>query len=318
MTYIQANTDGRLHPASEPSISPLNRGFLYGDAIYEVWRTYQGTIFAFEEHWQRLENSAKSLHLDLPLDRQRLIEEIRRTAQAFREKTGHAPDLYIRLQISRGSGAIGLDISLADKPSYVLLVQALKPLPEKWRCDGMRVSVARTLRRMHADTVNPAWKTGNYLNNILCLREAQSQGADEVLIPNLAGEISEASVSNFFFVRGATVVTPPLSAGILAGVTRKLVIEQVAPRAGIEVREETVRVEDLKVFQECFISSTTKELAPVSAIDEVPFAVGENTVTEKLRKTFNELVRDYIAAHPELNILSNSRVRSKGSASTVP
>src|SRR3954468_24497257 len=86
--YIQANTNGRLHSATEPSISPLNRGFLYGDAIYEVWRTYERTIFAFEEHWQRLEQSARALHMELPLDRARCLEEIHRTVQAFLKTTG--------------------------------------------------------------------------------------------------------------------------------------------------------------------------------------------------------------------------------------
>src|ERR1044072_6976790 len=107
--YIQANTDGRLHSASEPSISPLNRGFLYGDAIYEVWRTYGRTIFAFEEHWQRLEQSARALYMELPLNRTRFLEEACRTVKAFFENNGQANELYVRLQISRGAGAIGLD-----------------------------------------------------------------------------------------------------------------------------------------------------------------------------------------------------------------
>ncbi|EEF60705.1 aminotransferase class IV [Pedosphaera parvula] len=300
--YIQANTDGRLHPASEPSISPLNRGFLYGDAIYEVWRTYGCTIFAFEEHWQRLEQSARALYMELPLDRARFLGEVRRTVQAFFENNGQATEFYIRLQISRGAGAIGLDTGLADHASYVILVQPLKEQPEKWQQSGMRLSVATSLHRLHADTVNPAWKTGNYLNSILCLREARSRGADEVLMTNLAGEITEAAVSNLFFVRDQILITPPLSAGILAGVTRRFIIEQAAPRANLQVREETVRVEELKAFRECFLSSTTKEIASVAAIDEVKFAIGENGVAQKLREAFKEWVREYQAGHPELKI----------------
>ena len=103
LDYIQANTDGRLHAATEPSISPLNRGFLYGDAIYEVWRTYNGVIFGWEEHWDRLQRSADALYMELPLDPKRLLEEIRRTAQAFSGNVGAKPELYIRLQVSRMS-----------------------------------------------------------------------------------------------------------------------------------------------------------------------------------------------------------------------
>ncbi len=300
--YIQANTDGRLHSASEPSISPLNRGFLYGDAVYEVWRTYGGIIFSFDEHWQRLEQSAKALHMELPLDRSRLFTEIQRTVLAFLEKTERPAEFYIRLQISRGAGAIGLDTAFADQSSYVILIQPLKEQLEKWQRTGMRLSRAKEMHRLHTDTVDPAWKTGNYLNNILCLREAQSRGADEVVMTNLAGEITEAAVSNLFFVRGETLVTPPLSVGILAGITRRIILDQVAPRAGIDWREETIRVADLNTFQECFISSTTKEMASVRNIDETTYAVDENGVTQKLRKAFREVVRDYQARHPEWRI----------------
>jgi branched-chain amino acid aminotransferase len=301
MDYIQANTEGRLHPASEPSISPLNRGFLYGDAIYEVWRTYDGTIFAFEEHWRRLEQSAMALQMELPLDRGRLLREIRRTATAFFERAGGRPELYIRLQITRGAGPIGLKISLADRPGYVILIQSLKDVPEKWRRNGLRLSVPAGMRRLHPETVNPAWKTGNYLNNILCLGEAQARGADEVLMTNLAGEVTEAAVSNVFFVRGKTVITPPLSAGILAGITRGLVLD-TAERTGIPACEETIRLENLAAFQECFITSTTKEIVPVAAIDGTGYAVGEDTMTRKLQTAFQEHARSHVAAHPELKI----------------
>src|ERR1700712_5283831 len=114
-SYIQANTNGRLHSANEPSVSPLNRGFLYGDAIYEVWRTYHGVIFAWEEHWRRLEQSAAALHLSLPLQPDSALAEIQRTVAAYRRICPGADELYIRLQITRGAGAIGLDIALADR-----------------------------------------------------------------------------------------------------------------------------------------------------------------------------------------------------------
>lgn len=124
--YVQANTLGRLHAADEPSITPLNRGFLYGDAIYEVWRTYEGVLFAWDEHWDRLDRSAQALHMAVPFSRSMILAEVKKTVAAFRAKTGSTAEVYVRLQISRGGGSIGLDPALADEPLYVLLVQENK------------------------------------------------------------------------------------------------------------------------------------------------------------------------------------------------
>jgi len=290
-SYIQANTNGRLHAATEPSLSPLNRGFLYGDAIYEVWRTYHGVIFGWEEHWARLERSAAALHFVLPFSRQDILAEIRKTVAAFRERAPGVAEVYIRLQVTRGCGAIGLDIALADRADFVLLVQENKLFSaEKFRA-GLKLSLARELHRNPADALNPAWKTGNYLNNILCLREARARGADEVVITNQAGEITEAAVSNIGFVRDGVVVTPSLSAGILAGITRDLLITKVAPKAGVAVREETIRPEDLSGIQEAFLLSSTKDLTPIAGIDDCTFTLGEDTVTLRLKRAFAEYAR---------------------------
>ena len=290
-SYIQANTHGRLHAADEPSLSPLNRGFLYGDAIYEVWRTYHGVIFAWDEHWARLERSAAALHLVLPFTQQDILAEIRKTVAAFRERVPGVAEVYIRLQVTRGGGPIGLDIALADRADFVLLVQENKLFPEEKFRAGLRLSLARELRRNPVDALNPAWKTGNYLNNILCLREARARGADEVVITNQAGEITEAAVSNIAFVRDGAVVTPPLSAGILAGITRDLLITKVAPKAGVAVREETIRPSDLRGMQEAFLLSSTKDITPIAAIDDNVFSLGGSTVTMRLKRAFAEYAR---------------------------
>jgi branched-subunit amino acid aminotransferase/4-amino-4-deoxychorismate lyase len=297
--YIQANTNGRLHGADEPSITPLNRGFLYGDAIYEVWRTYHGVLFAWREHWERLEQSATALHMGLPGPAAMMWDEIRRTVAAFRARSPHRGELYVRLQITRGGGPIGLDPALADRPDYVLLVQPNKDLPAEKLAHGYNLSVATGLHRNPADTLNPAWKTGNYLNNILCLREARARGADEVVITNLQGEVTETAVTNLAFVRAGVVHTPPLSAGILAGITRELLIRQIAPAAGVEVKEVTVRPADFAAMDECFLLSTTRDVAPVGAIDGQKFKVGPATVTSRLKAAFADYVREYCARHPE-------------------
>jgi branched-subunit amino acid aminotransferase/4-amino-4-deoxychorismate lyase len=295
--FIQANTNGRLHSAQEPSLTPLNRGFLYGDAIYEVWRTYHGVVFAWQEHWDRLEASARALRLKLPFTGGEIFPQIRRTVAAYRRKTRDSGDVYIRLQISRGAGPIGLDTALADQPEFVLLVQACPPAA-KLRT-GLKLSIARELRRNPAEALNPAWKTGNYLNNILGLREARSRGADEVLMLNLAGQLTEAAVCNVAFVRDGEILTPPLAAGILSGVTRKLVLQRVARAAGLKAREKIIRPADLAQMNECFLLSSTKDIQPVASIDGRRFKVGRETITLQLKQAFADYARAYATSHPQ-------------------
>ena len=284
--FVQANTQGRLHDAREPSVSPLNRGFLYGDAIYEVWRTYRGVLFAWEEHWERLLRSADALHISLPLGPDGALGELRRTAEAYRKASGDAGELYLRLQVTRGGGSIGLDTGLADEPGYVVLVQPCPQTDPAKARSGLHLSLAADLRRNPAASLNPAWKTGNYLNNILCLREARGRGADEVVILNLEGEVTEAAVSNIAFVRSGILVTPPLAAGILGGITRGLVISTIAAAAGVAVREEPVRPADFASMEECMLLSTTKDITPVASIDDALFEVGPATVAARIKAAF--------------------------------
>ena len=300
--YIQANTNGRLHPASEPSITPLNRGFLYGDAIYEVWRTYHGVIFAWEEHWRRLRASARAVHMQLEVEPARILLEIRRTVAAYRERVPSPGELYIRLQITRGAGPIGLDVALADKADFLLLVQACPELPIAKEREGLKLSVATTMRRNPVQSLDPAWKTGNYLNNLLCLREARARGADDVVILNMAGEVTEASVANIAFARAGGFVTPPLSAGILGGITRGLLLGAVAASAGIHGSEERVLPADFASMDECFLLSTTKDISPVARIDGTAFRVAPDSVTARLKSAFADYTKVYATAHPELQV----------------
>jgi branched-chain amino acid aminotransferase len=275
---------------------------LYGDAIYEVWRTYEGVLFGWEEHWARLRRSAASLYFELKVTPQNMLPEIRRTVAAFREKTGSKAEVYVRLQITRGAGAIGLDTALADDSVSVLLVQENKLYsPEKFAA-GLTLSIAKTLRRNPQDALNPAWKTGNYLNNILCLREARARGADEVLICNQRGDITEAAVSNVGFIKDGAIVTPRLDDGILPGITRQILIDHVAPRAGVRVHERAIRPEELGGMEECFLLSSTKDLTPVSRVDEFLFSNKPGSVTLRLKQGFQEYVAEYNRRHADLRV----------------
>jgi branched-subunit amino acid aminotransferase/4-amino-4-deoxychorismate lyase len=300
--FIQANTNGRLHPASEPSITPLSRGFLYGDAIYEVWRSYDGGLFAWEEHFVRLEASARSVHMELPFSRAMMFEEIRRTVAAFRTTTDFRGDVYVRLQVWRGAGPIGLDPALADRTEFVLIVQPCPvPSAEKLRA-GLNLSVATALRRNPIESLSPAWKTGNALNAILGLREARSRGADEVIMLNLRGEVTEAAVANVAFVREGAIVTPPLEAGILSGITRQLVLGPVSAALGVTAKVEALTPADFQVMSECFLLSTTRDVMPVASLDGQKFRVGDGTVGARLKAAFVAYARDYVRQHPELAV----------------
>lgn len=298
--YIQANTNGRLHDAREPSLPANDRGFLYGDSVYEVWRTYEGAIFAFDEHWLRLERSARAIGLLLPLGRAELAEELRRTAAAFVAHTGHVGPVQIRAQFSRGGGVIGLDPGFADGATFVVLAQRLRPLPVEKLRTGYVLSIARSYRRTPADSLDPAWKTGNYLNNMLCLREARQRDADEVLILNHTGRVTEAAVANIFFIRKHAIVTPPLGDGLLGGITRALLLDRIAARIGVVALEESVVPGDFRFFDGCFLASTTNDLVPVARIDGHTFTTDELSLVTKLKAAFQNFASEYAAAHPEL------------------
>jgi branched-chain amino acid aminotransferase len=301
--YVQANTHGRLHDAREASLSPLDRGFLYGDAVYEVWRTYGGVLFGVDEHWTRLSASAEGLGLRLPMGLTELLQEIRRTVAAAREETKWPGEWYVRLQVSRGAGPIGLDPELAGpNAQWVLLVKPLADLTEAELFTGMRVALAPSVRRNDIRALPPSLKTGNYLNNVLALREALATGAQEVLMVNLAGRLTEGSVRNFWFVEGDTAFTPPLEEGLLAGVTRRILLEEVAPASGIKLREAALTPADLPRFSECFVTSTTQDVVPVATIGRQNFRLGADTLTLRLKKAFQAKVKHYEQMHPEWRV----------------
>jgi branched-chain amino acid aminotransferase len=158
--------------------------------------------------------------------------------------------------------------------------------------------VAGEIRRNARESLDPAWKTGNYLNNVLGLREARAAGADEVLMLNLRGEFTEASTSNLGFISGGTVYTPVLEVGILAGITRALVVQRIAAAAGLRVVETVLRPADLARMEEVFLMSTTRDITPVASIDEARFAVGESTATLRLKAAFLDHARDQAARNP--------------------
>ncbi|MHB8416806.1 MAG: aminotransferase class IV [Myxococcales bacterium] len=251
--------DGRLLPPSRAKISVFDRGFLYGDSIYEVLRTYGGRPFELPAHLRRLARSAALIGLELPLSSAALRRRIEAALRAARNR-----EAYLRLIVTRGEGPIGLDPALAVRPHVLVIVRPLAPPPSELYRRGVEVRVV-DVRRNLRQAIDPAAKTGNYLNNVLALREARARGGYEALMLDAEGYVAEGSTSNVFAVFGREVRTPPLD-GILAGVTRGLVLG-LARRLGLRAKEQRLRPGDLRRASELFLTSTLRELVPIVRID---------------------------------------------------
>ena len=255
---ILCNVEGKLVPPEQAFVPVLDRGFLYGDSVYEVVRTYGGRPFELARHFARMERSASRIGLALP-PREQIERELSRTLEA----AGN-PESYARIVVTRGEGQFGLGAHLSDSHRLIVIVRPLQLPAEEQYQRGVSLAVVHT-RRNPPEALDPALKTGNYLNNILALREAHDAGADDAVLLDLRGRVTEATTSNVFFVQRGVVVTPPLSLGMLEGVTRAVVIE-VAREEGMMVREEPHGPEALAAADEVFLSSTLREIMPVTSL----------------------------------------------------
>jgi branched-chain amino acid aminotransferase len=284
-----ASVDGRIVPAEDARVSILDTGFTHGDSVYETLRTYGGRPFELTRHLQRLRASAARLGFAIgqgdDVLRTRLHEVLERAANA---------ESYIRLIVSRGVGDISYHFDRVRGPTLVMVVKPFEPLREEDYTRGIDVALV-SVRRNAKDALDPAIKSCNLLNNVLAVREAQSRGAIEGLMLNAAGEVAEGASSNVFVVRDGVVRTPPLDAGILAGITRQVALE-LCRDLGIPAREERLSTADLFAADEVFITSTLKETAPVGAVDGRRIGDGmPGPVTLRLLRAF----REYAPLHCE-------------------
>jgi branched-chain amino acid aminotransferase len=255
-----ASINGSIVPAAEARVSVLDNGFTFGDSVYETLRTYSGRPLALHRHLRRLRASADRIAVALPLDDGTLSARL----DALLEAAGNA-ESYIRMIVTRGVGDISYNFDRVSGPTVVMAVKPYAPLAPSAYEDGVAAALV-AVRRNAPDALDPAIKSCNLLNNILAVREAQSRGAIEAILLNHRGEVAEGAGSNVFLVRSGGVVTPPLSAGILAGITREILFE-IAGDAGRPIREQTLVAGDLFAADEAFFTSTLKELAPIRTID---------------------------------------------------
>ena len=287
--------NGVIQDESAAVIPVTDRGFLYGDSVYEVVRTYGGEPFALAEHLERLQQSASRLGMSLfeppakpgAAPRADGLEPIIRDIHDTLASAGHV-ESYVRVIITRGSGPFGLDPGLADHPRRVVIVAPLQPLPAAYYDAGVPVHLVPT-GRAGGHTLLAGAKSGNYLVNVLALGLARGQGAHEAVLLDHDDRVTEGASSNLFMVAGGQVLTPPLSAGILEGITRHKVCG-LAAEAGFPVTERAIPCRDLRQADEIFLTSTLREILPVQRLDDQ--TVGDGRPGPITRR----LLADYRAA----------------------
>jgi len=261
--YI-VNFNGHIGGPRDIAISPLDRGLLFGDSIYEVTRTYTGIPGHFPEHYERLVYSGKGLDLVFPFSFEQICDETKNTLQALYAKLGKRAEAYIRIIVTRGIGEIGLDPKLSRGPNLLIIAKEFKGLDPEVYQNGVTLYLADTERNSKRST-DPNIKSGNYINNMRAYMEAKKAGAYEALMLNGRGEVTEGTTSNVWLVKEGKVITPPIDAGLLSGITRAKIIA-LALRHHIPVAEEKLVSNDFNKATECFITSSTRELVSVNKI----------------------------------------------------
>jgi branched-chain amino acid aminotransferase len=288
--------NGTIRPADQAVVPVYDHGFLYGEGVYETLRTYNRVPFLYDRHMARLRKSAGRLQLDVPFSDESLARAIDETVAA----AGELHEGYIRILLTRGVGELNYDPRSTPTPTTVIIVKPLDEPPARVFNDGINICLVPILRN-HPGSVNPVIKANNLLNNALAMQDAYRRGGEEGLMCNYRGELSECSQANFFMVRGGAVLTPPSEAGLLEGITRSFLFE-VGREIGIEVRDQVLYPADLETADEAFITSTTRELSPVTKIDGKPVGTGKvGPITRKLlegyRRRAQELTRPAAAKY---------------------
>ena len=306
MTEFQsmASVDGVITPLGEAKIPITDRGFLFGDSVYEVFRTYRGVPLFYDEHWERCQNSARLIHMEIEHSKESVIDQIRATVQASGAAKSFR-DVYVRYTVTRGEGALDL---LPGDQSPTRLVVVVKEVPH-WKPEfystGVAVAVV-AVRRNPSESLDPNIKGGNYLNNVLGAIEANKRGADDCLMLNAEGLVTEASNSNVFFVINGELVTPSQSAANLRGLT-KSAIHDACAADGLATAEVEVSREDVARATECFLSSATREVMPVAKLILEDGAVhrfpeGGGKMTRRVAALYNGYVDAYVAERQDLSM----------------
>jgi branched-chain amino acid aminotransferase len=285
MIYI----DGKYFQKEEAKISVFDHGLLYGDGVFEGIRIYNGTIFKLGEHIERLYQSAKAILLDIPATREEMRDIVSDAVRKNKKDKG-----YIRLIVTRGEGALGIDPAACRRATIIVIVDDIRLYPDEYYQKGIEIITASS-RRMPSDSLDPRVKSLNYLNNIMAKLEANIAGCLEAVMLNKEGYVTECTGDNIFIVNKGELFTPAPFHGALDGITMQTVVE-IAGSLGISAHQAALTRYDLYNADECFMTGTGAEIIPVITIDGR--LVGNGTpgvVTKKLINAYREMVAGQLA-----------------------
>src|SRR5436309_3513628 len=277
--------DGQYFDERYAKVSVFDHGLLYGDGVFEGIRAYNGRVFKLKKHIDRLFYSAKAILLNLPMSHAEICKAVVDTCRQNNIRDG-----YIRLVVTRGAGGLGLNPNRCKSPSVIVIADKIQLYPPEFYEKGLTIITVPTTRNLHS-ALNPAIKSLNYLNNILAKIEANNGGCEEAIMLNNEGYVAECTGDNIFLIKGNEMLTPPLSAGALYGITRGVVIE-LAREEGLTVAEPNLTRYDLFNADECFLTGTGAELIPVVKIDGRVVGTGKpGPVTKKLVEKYHALTK---------------------------
>ena len=277
--------DGKLVPAEDARVSVMDHGLLYGDGCFEGIRIYNGRIFKLRAHLKRMWDSATELRLEPPYSHDEIEQAIRETVAA-----NELTDGYIRLVFTRGVGTLGLHPFLCPVPTVFIIADTISLYPQKLYDEGMQIIVAKR-PRVPRECLDPQIKSLNYLNNILAKIEAIDADVLEALMLNVDGWVSECTGDNVFIVKDGAVSTPPTDAGILNGITRQFVIDDLCPALELAIEERLLRLEEVCSADEVFLTGTAAEVIGVTRIGDQVIGTGAvGPVTQRLVEEFRRRV----------------------------
>ncbi len=279
--------NGKFYPKSGAKVSVYDHGLLYGDGVFEGIRAYNGVVFKLKEHLDRLYQSMHTIMLQIPLTKSEMTQAVLETL-----KKNNLKNAYIRLIVTRGEGDLGLDPRKCPKPTVIIIAE---PMIQIYGAEAKEKGMTATIswvKRDSVDATSHEVKSLNYMNSILAKIEANTAGVDEAIYLDKRGFVCEGSSDNIFMVKGGKVVTPPVSTGALAGITRNRVMK-LAEDLGYTVVERNITPNELFNADEVFLTGTAAEVVPVREINKRIVGNGKRgPVTKRLMEEFERIVKD--------------------------
>ena len=276
--------DGTIVPEDQARVSVFDHGVLYGDGVFEGIRFYQRQAFRLQAHLRRLQQSARAIQLTLPYTLNQLEVAVHDVIQAFAGADG-----YLRLVVTRGKGSLGVNPDTCERGTTFIIADNLSVVAARVKTQGAKVIIAAT-RRLPPDGLDPRVKSLNYLNHVLARIEANQANADEAILLNAQGHVTEGTTDNVFIVSNNMLLTPPVSDGALDGITRG-VIMALAGEQGLACVERSLSAYDLYTADECFLTGTAMELIPVREVDGRSLPGCPGPVFQTLQQAFRQSIQ---------------------------